>query len=258
MKAVIERDVPGVRVLHKTLDVLEIVKSRDSGYTLADLTRAVELPKATVYRIVSTLEKRGYLDRGQDGGYRLSRKMFDMQRQDSMETILSRAAQPFLQRLVDAYKETVNLGILNAGEVVVINTVESPLGVRMSSKIGNRRHLHSTALGKCFLAGLPDKDLLRLVRVKGMPRLTANTLVTKDALMAEIERVRQQGYAIDNQENELDGRCIGAPVHGPDGRVLGAVSISSPLFRMEMDHAHSLAPHLKSVCAQIAQAVRLG
>jgi IclR family transcriptional regulator, KDG regulon repressor len=258
MKAVSERETAGIRVLHKTLDVLEIVKSRDSGYTLADLTRAVELPKATVYRIVSTLEKRGYLDRGQNGGYRLARKMFDMQRQDSMETILSRAAQPFLQRLVDAYKETVNLGILNAGEVVVINTVESPLGVRMSSKIGNRRHLHSTAIGKCFLAGLPDKDLLRLVRVKGMPRLTPNTLVTKADLMAEIERVRKQGYAIDNEENEMDGRCIGAPVYGPDGRVLGAVSISSPLFRMDINRARSLAPELKSVCAQISQAVKLG
>src|SRR3984957_12213771 len=175
MKAVIERDVPGVRVLHKTVDRLEIVKPRDPGYTLADLTRAVELPKATVYRIVNTLEKRGYLDRGQDGGYRLARKMFDLQRQDSIEQILSHAAQPFLQRLVDAHKETVNLGILNAGEVVVINTVESPLGVRMSSKIGNRRHLHSTALGKCFLAGLADKEVARMVRLKGQPRLTANT-----------------------------------------------------------------------------------
>jgi IclR family transcriptional regulator, KDG regulon repressor len=121
---------------------------------------------------------------------------------------------------VDTHEETVNLGILNAGEVVVINTVESPLGVRMSSKIGNRSYLHSTALGKCLLAGLPDKDLLRLLRVKGMPRLTPNTLVTKAELTAEIERVRKQGHAIDNEKNELDSRCIGAPVHSPDGRVL--------------------------------------
>jgi IclR family acetate operon transcriptional repressor len=70
--------------------------------------------------------------------------------------------------------------------------------------------------------------------------------------------VRKQGYAIDNEENELDGRCIGAAVLGPDGRVLGAVSISSPLFRMDINRARALAPELKSVCAQIAQAVRLG
>jgi IclR family acetate operon transcriptional repressor len=248
----------GVRVLHKTLDILEILKSRESGYTLADLTRSVALPKATVYRILATLERRGYLDRSHDSGYRLSAKMFDLQRQDSLEQTLSRAAQPVIERLVAAYKETVNLGVLNAGEVVVINTVESPLGVRMSSKIGNRRHLHTTALGKCFLAGLPDKEVSRLIRLRGLPRLTANTIVTKAGLFAELARVRSQGYAMDDQENELDGRCIGAPVQAADGRVLAAVSISGPVFRMDMKLAKSLAPPLKAACAGIGEAVRRG
>jgi DNA-binding IclR family transcriptional regulator len=257
-KAAAPGEATGVRVLHKTLDILEILKARESGYTLAELTRAVELPKATVYRILATLERRGYLDRSHDNGYRLASKMFDLQRQDSLELSLSRAAQPVIERLVDAYKETVNLGMLNAGEVVVINTVESPLGVRMSSKIGNRRHLHTTALGKCFLAGLPDKQVARLIRLKGLPKLTSNTLIAKTALMAELARVRKVGYAIDDQENELDGRCIGAPICAPDGRVLAAVSISGPVFRMDMNRAKSLAPALKQACAEIAEAVRRG
>jgi IclR family acetate operon transcriptional repressor len=159
---------------------------------------------------------------------------------------------------VAAYKETVNLGVLNAGEVVVINTVESPLGVRMSSKIGNRRHLHTTALGKCFLAGLPDKEVSRLIRLKGLPRLTANTIVTKAGLVAELARVRNQGYAMDDQENELDGRCIGAPIQAADGRVLAAVSISGPVFRMDMKLAKSLAHPLRAACAEIGEAVHRG
>ena len=251
-------DLSGVRVLHKTLDILEILKTRESGFTLADLTRSVAMPKATVYRILATLEKRGYLDRSPDNGYRLAAKMFDLERQDSLEQILSRAAQPVLERLVDAYKETVNLGMLNAGEVVVINTVESPLGVRMSSKIGNRRHLHTTALGKCFLAALPDKEVVRLIRLKGLPRLTDNTLTTKAGLLEELARVRKTGYAIDNQENELDGRCIGAPIVSAGGRVVAAISISSPVFRMEMARAKSLAPALKAACAEIADAIKRG
>ena len=93
----------------------------------------------------------------------------------------------------------------------------------------------------------------RLIRLKGLPRLTANTIVTKAELMAELTRVRKQGYAIDDQENELDGRCIGAPIQAPDGRVLAAVSISSPVFRMDMNRAKSLAPALKSACAEIAR-----
>jgi IclR family acetate operon transcriptional repressor len=251
-------DASGVRVLHKTLDILEILKTRESGYTLADLTRTVELPKATVYRILATLERRGYLDRSHDSGYRLSAKIFDLQRQDSVEQTINRCAQPVIERLAAACKETVNVGVLNAGEVVVINTVESPLGVRMASKIGNRRHVHTTALGKCFLAGMPDKEVSRLVRMKGLPRLTANTLVTKTALFSELARIRKLGYAIDDQENELDGRCIGAAVQSADGRVLAAVSISGPVFRMDNARAKSLAPALKSACAEIADAVRRG
>jgi IclR family KDG regulon transcriptional repressor len=246
-------DTGGVRVLHKTLDILETIKSRESGFKLAELSREVELPKATVYRILTTLEGRGYLDRAADGSYRMAKKLFDLQRSESVEQILNRVAQPIMERVVDATKETVNLGILDAGEVVVINTVESPQAVRMSSKIGNRRHLHSTALGKIFLAGLPEKEFLRLIRMKGLPRLTDNTLISKPAVIEEINRVRKQGWAMDNQENEIEGRCIGAPILTPDGRVVAALSISGPVFRMDVARARSLVPQLRSFCAEISE-----
>lgn len=256
--AAVAAEPGGVRVLHKTLDILEVIKSRDAGYRLAELARAVELPKATVYRILTTLEGRGYLDRAADGSYRMAKKLFDLQRSVSIEQILSRVAQPLMERLVASSKETVNLGILDAGEVVVLNTVESPQAVRMSSKIGNRRHLHSTALGKVFLAGLPEKEFLRLIRLKGLTRLTPHTLTTIAEMKAEIERVRRQGYALDNQENEMEGRCVGAPIPGPDGRVVAALSISGPLFRMDLARARGLVAELKACCAEISEAVKAG
>jgi len=245
----------GVRVLHKTLDILETIKTTEAAFTLAQLARKVELPKATVYRILTTLETRGYLGRESDGGYRIGRKLFDMQRTLPVEQVLTRVAQPAMERLAASSKETVNLGILDAGEVVVINTVESPQAVRMSSKIGNRRYVHATALGKVLLAGMPDKEVARLLRLKGTPRLTDQTLTTKPAIMAEIQKVRRQGWAIDNQENELEGRCIGAPVAGPDGRTVAALSISGPVFRMDMAQARRLVPELQAVCGEITRAV---
>ncbi len=245
----------GVRVLHKTLDILETIRSQDSGFKLAELSRKVELPKATVYRILATLEGRGYLDRTADGSYRMAKKLFNLQRTESVEQILNRVAQPIMDRVVDATKETVNLGILDAGEVVVINTVESPQAVRMSSKIGNRRHLHSTALGKIFLAGLPDKEFLRLIRMKGLPKLTDHTIVSKTAVIDEIKTVRKQGWAMDNQENEIEGRCIGAPIVAPDGRVVAALSVSGPVFRMDLARAKSLVPQLKAFCLEISEKV---
>lgn len=246
----------GVRVLHKTLDILETIKATESGFRLADLARKVELPKATVYRILMTLEGRGYLDRSPDGNYRMAKKLFDLQRAAPIEQVLSRVAQPLMERLVASCKETVNLGLLDAGEVVVINTVESPQAVRMSSKIGNRRFLHSTALGKVMLAGLMDKEVKRLLRLKGTPKLTDETITSKADVLAEVQKVRQEGWALDNQENELEGRCIGAPVMGPSGQVLAALSISGPVFRMSMERAHSLVGELKGICEEISRGVR--
>jgi IclR family KDG regulon transcriptional repressor len=245
----------GVLVLHKTIDILEEIKTNEAGYKLADLARQVDLPKATVYRILCTLESRGYLDRATDGSYRVAKKLFDMQRTAPLEQVLQRVAQPVMERLVVTTKETVNLGILDAGEVVVINTVESPLAVRMSSKIGNRRYLHSTAIGKVLLAGLPEKEVQRLLRLKGTPKLTADTITLKPAVLAEIRKVREQGWALDNQENELEGRCIGAGITGPGGRVVAALSISGPEFRMDMDRALSLVPGLKAACVEISKLV---
>ena len=250
----------GVLVLHKTLDILEKIlgydgKNKQSGVRLSDLARSVHMPKATVYRILATLESRGFLDRGADGGYRMARKLFDLQQPVPIEQILNRVAQPKMEDLAKSCRETVNLGILDGGEVVVINTVESSQAVRMTSKVGLRRHLHSTAIGKVLLAALPEKEMMRLLRLKGLPRLTPYTTVSRIALMTELERVRECGYAIDGQENELDGRCIGAPVTGPDGRVVAALSISGPVFRMDARRARSLAPKLKQTCSAISSAV---
>jgi DNA-binding IclR family transcriptional regulator len=253
VKKQIRRSESGIQVLHKTLDVLEAIKNSPSGLSLAAVTRAVGLPKPTVYRIASTLESRGYLDRTHAGGYQVARKLLELQRSDTDEQLLIRLAQPVMQKLVDDCQETVNLGVLDAGEVVVVGTIESPQGIRMSSKIGNRRYLHSTALGKVLLSGLPERELQRLIGIKGLPRLTPTTMTTLAALKEDLELIRQRGYSVDNEENESNGRCIGAPVFGPYGRMVGALSISGPTFRMTLEHAHSLAGLLIDACRAVTR-----
>jgi DNA-binding IclR family transcriptional regulator len=240
-------------VLHKTLDVLEVLRKEPAGMPLSDLATTVDLPKPTVYRIVATLESRGYLDRGRKGDYRLARKLFERQSDDSMEQALIRAARPAMERLVAACKETVNLGVLDGGEVLVVETLESPLPVRMSSKIGNRRYLHSTALGKVLLAGMSHSEMVRLIRLKGLPRFTEKTITSEAELVVEIEKVRQQGYAIDNQENEPDGRCIAAAITAAHNRVVAALSISGPLPRMSMGRARSFLKDLCQACNLISE-----
>jgi DNA-binding IclR family transcriptional regulator len=245
----------GILVLHKTLDILETIRESRSGLSLADLARSLGLPKPTAYRIMATMEGRGYISRNPSGHYQMTRKLFDLQQNDPDEQILLRAAQPVMQRLVDSSRETVNLGVLDAGEVVVISTVESPQSIRMTSKVGNRRYLHSTALGKVLLSALPEKEVQRLIRIQGLPRLTPRTLVTRTALAAELDLVRRQGFALDNEENEPDGRCLGAPIAATGSRVVAALSISAPIFRMDMARALTLAAELMDSCRVISRAL---
>ncbi len=245
----------GILVLHKTLDILETVRESRSGLSLADLARALGLPKPTAYRIVATLEGRGYITRNPAGHYEISRKLLDLRQNESEEQALLREARPVMEKLVESCRETVNLGVLDAGEVVVISTVESPQTIRMTSKVGNRRYLHSTALGKVLLCGLSEKESQRLIRIQGLPRLTPRTLVTRQALAAELEQVRRQGYALDNEENEPDGRCLGAPIIGPGGRIMAALSISAPVFRMDMARVRSLSGDLVDACRAISRSL---
>jgi DNA-binding IclR family transcriptional regulator len=243
----------GILVLHKALDLVEAIRDTPSGLSLADLARTLDLPKPTAYRILATLESRGYLDRN-GLQYRMSRKITELQRGITEGPQLSEIAWPLMQKLVTSCKETVNLGILDAGEVVVISTIESLQSIRMTSKIGNRRCLHSTALGKVLLSGLQDREVRRLLRLKKLPRLTQRTITSQAALMIEIHRVREQGFALDNEENEADGRCIGAPICGPNNHVIAALSISAPVFRMDMNRVNDLAIELKEACCTISRA----
>jgi DNA-binding IclR family transcriptional regulator len=245
----------GILVLHKALDILETIRSSRTGISLADLARVLEIPKPTAYRIMATLEGRGYLARNQKGGYQMTRRFFELQDIKSDERRLTEASLQAMEQLANSCRETINLGILDAGEVVVIGTIESPQAIRMSSKVGNRRYLHATALGKVLLSGLSDPEVLRLIRIKRLPRLTPHTLVTRQAVLAEIHKVRKQGYSIDDEENEPGGRCIGAPILGPGERVTAALSISAPVFRMEMSRVRGLAQELSRACRKISRAM---
>lgn len=242
----------GAKVLNKALDVLEAIRAAPNGLGLADLSRGTGIPKPTAYRIVSTLEGRGYLDRREDGRYRLARRLGPERPDEPREETLRRVARPVMQRLVDSCKETVNLGVLDGSEVTVIETIESPQAVRMTSKVGNRRFLHSTALGKIILADMEESEVVRFIRRKKLPRQTPNTIVGEKELIEELRKIRQQGYAVDNQEHEPDGRCIGAAIQGSSGRVVGALSVSGPVHRMTRPHVRSVLAQLLRACESVS------
>lgn len=245
-----------VRVLHKTLDILEVLKRETSGVTLAWMSRSVGMPQPTVYRILNTLKTRGYVDRKADGTYRVSGKFFSVRHQKSHEQVLVEIAKPVMADLSLRCQETVNLATLDGSEMVIIATVEGPQSVRLIMGIGNRRHIHSTALGKAFAAYMDEVQVRQLLHAHGMPRMTPNSITDSTTFFAELRSIRRSKFAIDNEENEPDVRCIATSIESPSGGVNAALSISGPAFRLLPQRLRSFRPALRESCAAITAALQ--
>jgi len=238
------------------LDILEALRRENSGVNLALVARCVGMPQPTVYRILNTLKIRGYVDRKSDGTYRVSRKIFSVHHQKCTDELLLEIAKPVMVNLSLSCQETVNLATLDGSEMVIIGTVEGPQSLRLITRIGNRRHIHSTALGKAFAAHMDEMEVRRLLQVRGMPRLTPKTITDQTRFFAQLKRIRRSKLAIDNQENEPGVRCIASVIDSPSGGPIAALSISGPAFRLIPERLRSFRQTLIESCTAITVALR--
>jgi len=152
--------------------------------------------------------------------------------------------------------ETVHLGVLEEGDVLYLAKEESSQTIRMCSYVGKRAPLHCTALGKVLLAFLPEEERKKILEQKELPRLTDNTITDRNKLEKELSKIQKQGFALDQEENEKDVRCIAAPIRNYQGRVIAAVSISGPAFRIDKKVQNNLKEALIETSTKISK--RLG
>jgi DNA-binding IclR family transcriptional regulator len=169
---------------------------------------------------------------------------------------LVKEATPYLKELVKLCNETVHLGVLEEGEVLYLAKEESSQTIRMISYMGKRAPLHCTALGKVLLTYLSAEERKEILGEKALPRLTENTITDKRELEKELDKVREQGFALDREENEKDVRCIAAPIRNYQGEVIAALSISSPIFRIDKNAQNNLKEALIETSEKISK--RLG
>jgi IclR family acetate operon transcriptional repressor len=247
----------GVQSVERTLDILEALVELGSEVGLVEISQAVSLPLATVHRLLGTLIQRGYVKQNRQNrkyalGFRALQMGSDMRQRFSLRL----EARPFLQRLMQRSGESANLAVLDDGEVVYIDQAQSSRILRMFTQIGNRLPAHSTGSGKVMLAFSPPEIVEGIVRRSGLPVRTPHTIVEMDAFRAELERIRAQGYGIDDEEQEEGVRCIAAPVRDESGQVVASLSISGPVTRLDDRRVQSLVSDVVD-CGQKLSA-RLG
>ncbi|WP_137127987.1 IclR family transcriptional regulator [Roseomonas sp. HF4] len=239
--------------LHRGLEVLDCFAERDA-WTLSDLAQHLGQSKATVFRVLHTLEQFGYLAKDvATGRYALGMRLHALGSSAMRHEHLRWQALPPLQDLAASSGETVHVGILHEGVVVTVQIVEGTHAVRMHSTVGKRSPAHASALGKVLLAHLPDAEVDAIVGRHGLARYTASTITDARALRGALHRVRLDGYAEDAEEIEVGLRCLAAPITDAVGRPTAAVAISAPAARMDAARAAALLPAVKAAAARISR-----
>lgn len=245
-----------VGVLTKVVRIWDALRTSPTGLNLTEICKQTRLNKSTAYRFVTHLEAEGYLNRDEAGAYTLGMKLFLMPFGSNQQSMLREIARPILRELLATTGETVNMGVLDQGMVLYLEVLESAHEFRLVSRIGMRRPLYSTALGKALLAFLIDEERERLLSSLQFQVLTAHTISNLAELREELERIRRQGYSLDDQENFLGARCISAPILNWRHEALGSVSIAGPVARISQDKIPVFAAAVRDAARKIS--IRVG
>jgi DNA-binding IclR family transcriptional regulator len=245
-------ETPAVESVDRALRLLQVLGAHGSGATLEELSVTTGLPKSSVHRTLAALRGRGFVIQGDDGRYligsELLRVAFDFHDRVDLRVIL----RPVLLRLRDELNETVHLGLLQGGDVMYLDKLESTHPITLASTVGGRIPAHCTAVGKALLAWtFPEGSQLRdWVAEQGtLVARTAHSITSADALVRETERIRADGYARDMEESEVGVRCLAAPIFLGSARPRAAVSVSAPRERLSASRVRVVVPLLTSLAA---------
>lgn len=240
--AIVEKESPvyRVQVLERALRILDALAVEDE-LAPGEIASRLSLHKSTVHRLLAVLEKQAYVDRSKaNGKYSLGLKLIELGTHASSRLDLCELAGPVLDRLMERTGETAHVGILSQGAVVSIADSESYKTLRTPSTVGRQNPAHCSSQGKVLIADMNPAQLRGFVSANPLKKFTRRTIATLTGLQRELANVRQQGYAIDDQEFEVGLKCVGAPIRDRAGEVVAAISIAGPAMRLSPERMPDL------------------
>ncbi len=239
--------------VERTLLILEAAAQREQGLSNAEFSRKLKIPKSSASYILRTLVQHGYLRRDDESGkYRLGVKVLGLSRAALSGVDLRETALPVMKRLVDHIHITTHLAVLDHGEAVYVEKVEAPGFIKMDTWIGRRMAVHTTAVGKAILAFKPLEEQEAIIHERGLRRNTKFTITAPAKLLKELERVRLQGYSIDDEENNLGVRCVGAPIFNSNGVVEASIASTGTTAAVTREGVPRLAEQVKEAARRIS------
>src|SRR3954453_4343197 len=246
----------GVQSVDRALQIIETLAEDDEGYRLSDLAVRTGLSTSTVHRLLATLEKRRFVqfDRT-ESKWHVGARSFTVGATFARRRNFSAQAVPYLRKLRDLTRETANLAVVDDEFIIVLTPMESREIMRSLTKVGGRVAMVAAGVGKAVLATYSDADVSAIIHHHGMPRLTEKSIVRPGDLFKELEKVRRQGFAIDDEEACMGLRCIAAVVYNDCAEPLAAISVSGMTSRLTDDRLPSLGETVREVAAELTLAL---
>ena len=231
-----------------------VIEQLSEGTTsLVDISRRMGLPKSSAYRLLTTLVELGIAERTEHDEYCLTPRLFEYGVKALNALDLVTTALPAMNRLRDQIGETVHLAVRSGINAVYLQKVNSSHSLRMDSRIGYQAQLYNTSLGKCLLAWMDPEEASRLTDTISFRPIMPNTIKDKAALLEHLKEVRNQGYACDNEENEANVICFGAPVFDHYRQILAAVSVSMPKLRYSPEKQETIVAAVQAASRDISR-----
>jgi IclR family acetate operon transcriptional repressor len=238
------------RAVAKSLEILELLQTRQSSMMLNEVARQVKLSKTSAFRLLCTLQASGYLTQQEAGRYDLVSEVRSIVSSRFLIRLMKKAT-PVMSALGRELRETINLAALFENRAEVIAVEESPQVIRMTNVIGHILPPNASSLGKAITAFQSDERREKLLRSYGLYRFTEHTITDRSLIQQEFDLTRERGFAVDREESVSDGCCFAAPIVAPGGDVPAGISVSLPKLRIR--NAEQEAMFIKALKAGAAE-----
>jgi IclR family acetate operon transcriptional repressor len=246
----------GVQSVDRALLIIETLAEDDEGYRLTDLAVRTGLSPSTVHRLLTTLEKRRFVQFDRDESmWHIGAQSFAVGSTFVRRRNFVTQALPYLRKLRDQTRETANLAVVDDGAMVVLTRVESREIMRSVTKVGGRVPMVASGLGKALLATYSEQDVFAIIQRDGMPRLTSKSIVRAGELCKSLHDIRRQGYSVDDEEALIGLRCVSAVVYDDCSEPLAAISVSGKASRVPNDRLPILGKLVQEVAAELTTAL---
>lgn len=246
----------GVQSVDRALTLIETLAEDDEGYRLTDLAVRTGLSTSTVHRLLTTLEKRRFVqfDRS-EAKWHIGVRSFSVGSTFARRRNFVAHAMPYLRKLRDQTRETANLAVVDDETIIVLTRVESREIMRSLTKVGGRVAMVASGVGKAVLATYSDEDVSAIIHRQGMPRLTEKSIVRPGELFKALQMVRQQGYAVDDEEARMGLRCVAGVVYNDCSEPLATISVSGMTSRVTDERLPVIGNIVRDVAAELTVAL---